>query len=36
VRIAGFTDLRTAGLHHPPQRRPMNDWYMGLVARRPG
>ena len=35
LRAAGFTEIRGLGLHHPPQRRPMNDWYHGLVSRRP-
>jgi SAM-dependent methyltransferase len=33
---AGFTDIRTRGIHRPPQRRPMNDTYLGIVSRRPG
>lgn len=36
LRTAGFADLRGLGLHHPPQRRPMNDWFRGIVSRRPG
>jgi SAM-dependent methyltransferase len=35
LRTAGFTDIRGRGLHHPPQRKPMNEWYRGLQSRRP-
>jgi SAM-dependent methyltransferase len=35
LRTAGFVDIRGRGLHHPPQRRPMNDWFYGLRSRRP-
>jgi SAM-dependent methyltransferase len=36
LRTAGFVDIRGLGLHHPPQRRPMNDWLYGIASRRPG
>lgn len=35
LRTAGFGGIRTRGLFHPPQRRPMNDWFCGLQSRRP-
>lgn len=34
LRTAGFHDIRGRGLHHPPQRAPMDDWYLGLRSRR--
>jgi SAM-dependent methyltransferase len=33
LRTAGFTDIRGRGLHHPPQRAPMDDWFHGLRSR---
>lgn len=36
LRTAGFDEVRGRGLHHPPQRRPMNDWFYGLRSRRAG
>jgi SAM-dependent methyltransferase len=36
LRTAGFVELRGLGLHHPPQRKPMDDWFRGVVSRRPG
>jgi SAM-dependent methyltransferase len=35
LQTAGFTTIRRLGLHHPPQRRPMNDWYCGIRSARP-
>jgi SAM-dependent methyltransferase len=35
LRTAGFTDIRRRGMHRPPQRRPMGDWFLGLHSRRP-
>jgi SAM-dependent methyltransferase len=35
LHTAGYVDLRSRGFHHPPQRRPMNDWYYGISSRRP-
>jgi SAM-dependent methyltransferase len=35
LRTAGFIEVRRLGFHHPPQRRPMNEWLLGLSARRP-
>jgi tRNA (mo5U34)-methyltransferase len=35
LRTAGFVDISGRGFHHPPQRRPMNDWYYGIRSRRP-
>jgi SAM-dependent methyltransferase len=35
LRTAGFVDIQGRGLHHPPQRPPMDDWYHGLRSRRP-
>jgi SAM-dependent methyltransferase len=32
---AGFTDIRRAGLHRPPQRKPMDAWFGGVRSRRP-
>jgi SAM-dependent methyltransferase len=32
---AGFVDVRGRGLHHPPQLKPMNDWFRGVSSRRP-
>ena len=32
---AGFADVRALGLHRPPQRRPMDARFQGLVSRRP-
>lgn len=36
LRTAGFTDVRGLGIHRPPQRRPMDNWFLGLASRRPG
>jgi hypothetical protein len=35
LRTAGFVDVRTRGIHRPPQRPPMRDRYCALSARRP-
>jgi SAM-dependent methyltransferase len=35
LRTAGFVEVEGRGLHHPPQRRPMNDWLRGIRSRRP-
>jgi SAM-dependent methyltransferase len=35
LRTAGFAEITDLGLYHPPQRRPMADWYRGLGSRRP-
>jgi SAM-dependent methyltransferase len=35
LTTAGFVTVRGRGWHHPPQRRPMNDWYRGIVSRAP-
>jgi tRNA (mo5U34)-methyltransferase len=35
LRTAGFVEIRGRGLHHPPQRAPMNDWFYGLRSRLP-
>jgi SAM-dependent methyltransferase len=35
LRTAGLTDVRGLGLHRPPQRRPMDAWFRGVVSRRP-
>ena len=32
---AGFADVRSLGLHRPPQRKPMDARFEGLVSRRP-
>jgi SAM-dependent methyltransferase len=32
---AGFTDVRSLGLHRPPQRKPMDARFQGVVSRRP-
>lgn len=34
LHTAGFTDVRRGGLHHPPQRPPMNDWFCAMSSRR--
>lgn len=34
LRTAGFAEIRGRGLHHPPQRPPMDDWFYGLRSRR--
>jgi SAM-dependent methyltransferase len=35
VRTAGFVDVRGRGLYHPPQQRPMHDWFRGISSHRP-
>ncbi|MGI8506724.1 MAG: class I SAM-dependent methyltransferase [Solirubrobacteraceae bacterium] len=35
LTTAGFAAVRSRGLYHPPQRRPMNDWFRGIHSRRP-
>lgn len=35
LRTAGFTDIRRRGMHRPPQKPPMGDWFLGLHSRRP-
>jgi SAM-dependent methyltransferase len=35
LRTAGFTEVRGLGLHRPPQRKPMDDWFGGAVSRGP-
>jgi SAM-dependent methyltransferase len=35
LRTAGFEEITDLGLHRPPQRRPMGDWFRGLRSRRP-
>jgi tRNA (mo5U34)-methyltransferase len=35
LTVAGFSELRHRGLHRPPQRRPMRDWFLGVAARAP-
>jgi hypothetical protein len=31
---SGFGDVRSRGIYHPPQRRPMRDFYRGVSSRR--
>ncbi len=35
LSTAGFVDVRMLGLHRPPQRSPMRDWYRAIVSKRP-
>jgi tRNA (mo5U34)-methyltransferase len=35
LRTAGFADIRGVGLHRPPQRKPMDDWFRAIASRRP-
>jgi tRNA (mo5U34)-methyltransferase len=35
LRTAGFAEVRGLGIHRPPQRKPMDNWFRGLVSRRP-
>jgi SAM-dependent methyltransferase len=33
LRTAGFGDIHGIGLHHPPQKPPMGNWYRGIRSR---
>lgn len=35
LRTAGFADIRRLGVHRPPERKPMRNWYQGAASRRP-
>jgi SAM-dependent methyltransferase len=35
LRIAGFVDLRGRGIHKPPQKPPMRDYYYAVASQRP-
>jgi SAM-dependent methyltransferase len=35
LRTAGFADVRRLGIHRPPQRDPMDNWFAGIASRRP-
>ena len=35
LRTSGFVEVRGRGLHHPPQRPPMDDWFCAVTSRRP-
>jgi SAM-dependent methyltransferase len=33
LRTAGFVDVRHLGMHRPPERKPMRNWYQALGSR---
>jgi len=32
LRTAGFVDVRRLGMHRPPERKPMRNWYQALAS----